>query len=83
MPLPIWDHVGIALEDRDVVDADPQLVGGDLRERGLEPLPVGRHPGQERDPAHGIRADRRVLPEPPEEMLVVGRPGQAVLMLAR
>jgi hypothetical protein len=73
----VGDRVGIPMQHRNVLRADPQLVGGDLREGRLEPLTVGGHTRQERDPAHGIRSDGRVLPVSPEQVFLVRRPWQA------
>ena len=64
--------IGVAVNDIDVVDADAELVGHDLGERGDVTLAVGRRPGVDRD------CRRRVDPHDgalPQSSLGAERPG--------
>ena len=50
------------MDHLDVVHADAELVGDDLRERRLVALPVGRGPDHELDRAERLEANRRRVP---------------------
>ena len=56
---------GVAVQHQDVVDADAQLVGGDLREGGLLALAVRGDAGQHRDLAATARSFTVALSQPP------------------
>src|SRR5206468_5607302 len=55
------DAERVATDDADVVRGDAELVGGDLGQRGLEALALGRHAGEDGDAPRRIRANRRAL----------------------
>ena len=47
-PDAVLDARGVAADDADVLRRDAELVGGDLGQRGLEPLALRRHAGERR-----------------------------------
>src|SRR5207249_1248537 len=55
------DAERVAADHADLVRRDAELVGGDLGQRGLEPLPLRRHAGEDGEAARRIGADRRAL----------------------
>ena len=68
--------VGVAVDHVDVVDAQPELVRDDLRERRLVPLALGLHADRDLRGAGGRHADRRaVVHRQPEHVHVLARPG--------
>jgi|HubBroStandDraft_6_1064221.scaffolds.fasta_scaffold08150_3 hypothetical protein len=57
----VRDDSAIALQDPDFLDPGAELVGNDLRERGLEPLAVGGNPETAGHRSRRVEADRRRL----------------------
>jgi hypothetical protein len=55
-------RLGVAVEDLDVLERNTELIGHDLAERGLMPLPVRAGADDDLDLAGCQHAHRRVLP---------------------
>src|SRR5207245_5456365 len=76
-PDPLLDAEGVAADHAHVFRRDAELVGGDLGQRGLEPLPLRWHAREDGDAARRIRADRRALERAHAGQLDVAREADA------